>query len=88
MERSVPFRPAHRRRFRPLRRLLLRRERARIASCINELRGLVDIPHEIGEVAAARIARLARRLRAVERLLRSVPAWHFIAPLAGAPRAA
>jgi hypothetical protein len=54
----------------PLWRLLLWRERARVAARIAEWRGLADIPHEIGEIAAARIARLARRLAAIERLSR------------------
>jgi len=54
----------------PLRRLLLWRERVRVAARIAEWRGLADIPHEIGEIATARIVRLARRLAAIERLAR------------------
>lgn len=54
----------------PLRRLLLWRERVRVAARIAEWRGLAEIPHEIGEIAAARLARLARRLAAIERLAR------------------
>jgi hypothetical protein len=54
----------------PLRRLLLWRERIRVAARIREWRGLAEIPHEIGEIASARVARLARRLAAIERLAR------------------
>lgn len=77
MIRSGTFRPAPWRRIRSLRRLLLQRERARIVSRISELRGLTDIPHEIGEAAGQRIARLARRMRAVERLLRREAGLRF-----------
>lgn len=54
----------------PLRALRLRLERARLARRIGELRGLVDVPHEVADAARARIARLARRGRALDRLIR------------------
>lgn len=54
-------------------RLMLRVERIRLAARIDELRDLVDIPHDIGEVARMRIDRLDRRQRAIERLLRRGP---------------
>jgi hypothetical protein len=54
---------------RPLRRLRLRIERARLARRIGELRDLVDVPHDLAEVARAKVNRLVRRDRALGRLI-------------------
>jgi hypothetical protein len=65
-----PF-PASAHRLRRLipRQLILRIERLRLARRIRELRGLLDVPHDIAEHAGARIERLARRDRALARML-------------------
>jgi hypothetical protein len=53
----------------PWRRLRLRIERIRLARSICELSGLIDVQHDVAEAARERIARLARRDRALERLI-------------------
>lgn len=53
----------------PLRGLRLRYERARLATRIRELCGLLDVPHDLAEEARARIERLARRARALDRII-------------------
>lgn len=64
----LPFRPGARRPG-PLCRLRLRVERIRLARRIRELRGLMDVPHDIADAARARVERLARRERVLARLL-------------------
>lgn len=54
---------------RRLRRLRLRVERLRLARRMRELSALLDVPHDIAEGARARIARLARRDRALARMI-------------------
>lgn len=64
----------HRKLFRtprPARRLGLLVERLRLATRIRELRGLLDVPHDVADGAQARIDRLTRRQRALERVLAS-----------------
>lgn len=58
-----------RRRWTPFRNLRLRIEKARLAGSIAEMVGLIDIPHDIADGAQARLKRLARRERALVRLL-------------------
>lgn len=55
--------------FRPLRILRLRIERLRLARRIRELSGLTEVPHDIADGARQRIERLARRDRALARLM-------------------
>jgi hypothetical protein len=62
------FRPAERRPG-PMRRLLLRLERARIDRTAATLGGLVDVPHDVADVARARLRRLDRRARTLDRLM-------------------
>ncbi len=55
--------------LRQTRRLRLFIERLRLAARIRELHGLLDVPHEVADRARARIDRLARRERALQRAL-------------------
>lgn len=50
-------------------RLALRVEGLRLARRIRDLAELVDVPHDIADSARTRIARLARRRRALTRLI-------------------
>ncbi len=65
----LPFRPGMRRRPGPVCRLRLRIERIRLARRIRELRGLLDVPHDIADAARARMERLSRRDRVLARLI-------------------
>ena len=56
-------------RSRPLRRLRLRLERLRLDARMRELVGLLDVPHDVADAARARLERLARRERALTRLM-------------------
>jgi hypothetical protein len=60
---------ANPRRSSPFRGFQLWIEKARLAGAIAELGGLIDIPHDIADCARARLERLARRERALVRLL-------------------
>ncbi len=68
MPNSLLRRPRNR-----IRRLALRLrlviERARLAAGIREYSGVTDVPHDIGDRAREIVAHLARRQRALTRIL-------------------
>jgi hypothetical protein len=64
MPKRLPSHP-----LRLLRRMRLRIERLRLARRIRELSGLTDVPHDIADGARSRIEQLARRDRALARLI-------------------